>query len=267
MVKEDQEANTPYKEPLPSPLTEGDHVPALGEALKEILGMNSRSSRNAFTIVALPYLNDEQIFHLTGLAVEKIARLRTLVDQNKATFDWLHRYYRLANLQKLSERGLAGPKKRQRFGAKAGYRPDLMLSVKSKSEANTARYLGWRFGTSSYLYEPEAYPIQLTVRKNTIQQDYIPDFKVTVLNKNGEAEFFLVEVKPGFLPGTRDPEKMRAFKKQYPKIPVIFVTNKNGMYKQKKGITVSELAEELGYEVWFLDDMIREAKKYNVRFE
>lgn len=88
--------------------------------------------------------------------------------------------------------------------AKGGFRKDLGIFVRSKMEANVARfynYLGLRWE-----YEPQEFEFHEIKRG---QRYYKPDFKLYDINA------CWVEVKGNYL-RTQDKTKLRRFKKYYP---------------------------------------------------
>jgi len=111
---------------------------------------------------------------------------------------------------------------------KAGKRADLNgLFVRSRWEANYARYLNWLISQKQILkweYEPETFEFK-TIKKGN--RFYTPDFKVT--NLDGSVEYH--EVK-----GWMNPEsatKLRRMAKYYPEIKIIVIDQV--LYKKLKG--------------------------------
>jgi len=88
--------------------------------------------------------------------------------------------------------------------AKGGYRKDIGIYVRSKMEANIARYFNLR--ECKWKYEPIEYFFNRIKRG---QKYYKPDFVLYYLDT-----YFLIEVKGYFLPS--DKTKLRRFKKYYP---------------------------------------------------
>lgn len=91
-----------------------------------------------------------------------------------------------------------------KYLAKGGYRKDLGIYVRSKMEANIARYFNLR--ECKWEYETKEYPFNKIKRG---QKYYKPDFVLHYLNT-----YFLVEVK-GYLKSI-DKTKLRRFKRYYP---------------------------------------------------
>ncbi|MBA7565023.1 hypothetical protein ES695_14960 [Candidatus Atribacteria bacterium 1244-E10-H5-B2] len=88
--------------------------------------------------------------------------------------------------------------------AKGGYRKDLGIYVRSRMEANVARYFNLR--ECKWEYEPLEYCFDKIKRG---QRYYKPDFIIYYLD-----DYFLFEVKGYFRP--EDKTKLRRFRKYYP---------------------------------------------------
>ncbi len=87
--------------------------------------------------------------------------------------------------------------------AKGGFRKDLGIYVRSKMEANIARY--YTYLKINWFYEPREYKFE-KIKRGT--RYYKPDFYLTAPVR------LFIEVK-GFF-GTVDKTKLRRFKKYYP---------------------------------------------------
>jgi hypothetical protein len=97
--------------------------------------------------------------------------------------------------------------------AQAGTRADLGIYVRSKWEANWARYLRWLKSIgeiSDWAYEPEEF--QFPVKRGN--RFYTPDFKIT--NKDGSIEYH--EIKGYMDKDSRT--KLKRMLKYYPHITV-----------------------------------------------
>ena len=114
------------------------------------------------------------------------------------------------------------------FSCKGGYREDIDMYVRSRWEANYARYLNWlkdKKEIVSWEYEPQTFEFYGIKRGNRF---YTPDFKI-VLN-NGKDEYH--EIK-GYL-DARSKTKLKRMNKYYPGIKIMLIDAKEYKAIRKK---------------------------------
>lgn len=128
--------------------------------------------------------------------------------------------------QKMSDASMANAIQRLRRGnakvawsrAKSGTRPDLGIYVRSRWEANYARYLKWlasRGEIASWEYEPETFIFE-AIKRGT--RSYTPDFKVT----ENDGRVIYHEVK-----GWMDPKsvtKLKRMAQYYPDVKILVIS-------------------------------------------
>lgn len=199
---------------------------------------NISLQKRAFLIHSLKYLDSNQIAYILKLDPDLIEQIRGLLDEE--SLKKILENYNSGSLAKQKTKSKFKP--RGRFGNHAGYREDIKETVKSKTEANVARYLTAKYGRSSWEYEPVAFPLGLTTKTGRTKV-YTPDFRI--ISSSGD---FFLEIKPGFLPQARDKAKLKNFKKVYPNVNLIIVTYQNSL-------KVIEWAKKNDFEVWIIEDL------------
>jgi len=120
--------------------------------------------------------------------------------------------------------------------AKGGFRKDLGIYVRSKMEANIARYFNLR--KCDWEYEPFEYCFDKIKRG---QRYYKPDFVIYYLDTH-----FLIEVKGWFRP--EDKTKLRRFKKYYPEefAKLKFIIPDKYSRSKANGEMIKFLCDDLG---------------------
>lgn len=194
--------------------------------------------KRAFLLHALEFLDINQVAYLTKIDYKIVEQVKTMLSSD-VTKELLNKYS-TANLNKMTSKKTKVSK--SRFGNYAGYREDLQETVKSKTEANVGRYLSARYGRSSWEYEPSSFPLSIKTKTGRVK-NYTPDFRIIF----PDGDIYL-EIKPGFLPQSRDKAKLKSFAKMYPDIKLVLVTYKSSS-------KVIDWATKNHFEIWFVEDM------------
>lgn len=219
--------------------------PRMSDLLKRI-----PLKKRAFILTAFEYLSIDEIAYLAKLDLELIKEVFELYDEESKA-DILKNFSSVAfnNSNKIKKKF---PK--SRFKNHAGFREDMKETFKSKTEANVARYLTSVFGRSNWEYETRTFNLTMKTKTGRVKA-YTPDFKL--ITKDGEV---YLEIKPGFLPQSRDKSKLKNFMKTYPDIKLIIVT-----YRRSK--KVIDWAKENNVEVWIWEDMLAYCESNNIKLE
>ncbi len=101
--------------------------------------------------------------------------------------------------------------------AKSGFRADLGLYVRSRWEANYARYLNWlkaKGHITGWAYEPDTFWFE-AIKRGT--RSYTPDFKVT--ENDGRVVYH--EVK-GWM-DAKSATKLKRMAKYYPDVAIVVI--------------------------------------------
>lgn len=225
----------------------------IGPTLADLLA-NLSTKKRAFILGGLSLMKDEEISKISKIELSVIKEIRALLKKDANFEAYLFNHFNAASLRKyVGYTPKKGVKKGLRYGNKAGFRDDLKIFVRSKTEANFARYLTWKYGRSAWDYESTEFVFPWKKGKT---KKYIPDFRV--LEKDGSYTYY--EIKPGFLPNTNDPEKLDAFKLAHPTVKLIVVT-------YKASADVVAYCKKAGFEVAIYDDIKAIARKQNIYFE
>lgn len=129
-----------------------------------------------------------------------------------------------AHRQRISDQAMATRMRLRREGrlrgysrANGGYREDIDLYVRSRWEANYARYLNWlqtQGNIRAWAYEPETFVFE-AIKRGT--RTYTPDFKV--IENDGRVVYH--EVK-GWM-DQKSQTRLKRMAKYYPDIPVVVI--------------------------------------------
>lgn len=206
--------------------------------------------KRAFILSAFDFLDIPQIAFLVGVDQSVIKEIHKALNQE--TRDLLLKHFSSDDMRKIEKKTNKARAKlpRSRYKNYAGFREDMKESFRSKVEANVARYLTYRYGRDAWTYEANTFEIPMKTPTGKIKT-YTPDFRVMT----DEGDVFL-EIKPMFIPSSRDKVKLRKFREVYPQHKLILVT-------LRQSRLVHDWAIKNNFEVWIWEDLrlICEEKK------
>lgn len=215
----------------------------------DLLGKISLKKK-AFILSSLNFIDLNLLSHLTKVDIAVLKELKKVYTDDLEKE--VSQLFSSQHQKKISKK--TDIKKKRRFGNHAGYREDIKENVKSKTEANIARYLTKKYGRSSWEYESTVFELDITTKTGR-KKNYTPDFKVSEGNS-----YFFIEVKPGFLPQSRDKAKLKSFMKKYPKIKLIVIT-----YQRSKAVI--QWCQKNNIEIWYVEELLEYCNKHNIELE